>query len=120
MEKKIKKKLVLFNNDEPFEKKLFILVGIMGMVASFSSGTLYVLLPRHVVTGIICYGAGIATIFLIWYVKKAKNPLPAYLITIFGVFIGLFIMLFFSFGANSGYLFVIGLAFSSMLLSGKQ
>jgi len=120
MEKILKKKLVLFNNDDPFEKKLFVLVGIMGMVASFSSGTLYVLLPRHVVTGIICYGAGIATIFLIWYVKKAKNPLPAYLITIFGVFIGLFITLFFSFGANSGYLFVIGLAFSSMLLSGKQ
>lgn len=115
----IKRFLLPFKNEDPFEQKLFTLVGIIGVLASFSSAILYLPMERHRSTGLICLGAGIFTILLLLYVHKTGRYLGAYLISIFGVFIGLFTVLFFSFGANSGYLFIMGLVFTCMLLKGK-
>lgn len=114
-----KELLRLFKKEDPFEQKLFKLVGLIGVLASIVNGIIYLTLPGHLITSFICFVAAILTAALIMYVQKTGKYLFAYLISVFGVFTGLFIVLFFLQGANSGYLFLMGLVFTCMLLHGK-
>lgn len=109
----------LFKKEEPMEQKLFKLVGLIGVIASIINGFIYFALPEHITTALICFGAALCTMALIIYVQVSGKYLFAYLVSVFGVFTGLFIVLFFYQGANSGYLFIMGLVFTCMLLHGK-
>lgn len=116
---KLREWMRLFKKEEPMEQKLFKLVGLIGVVASIVNGFIYMVLPEHITTALICFGAGACTMALIIYVQVSGKYLFAYLVSVFGVFTGLFIVLFFYQGANSGYLFIMGLVFTCMLLHGK-
>lgn len=116
---KIKKLLTLISKEEPIEQKLFKLVALIGVFASFVNGILYLTLPDHIITSVFCFLAGFFSLGLIYYVQKSGKFLLAYLISVFGIFIGLFIVLFFFQGANSGYMLMMGMVFTCMLLHGR-
>lgn len=109
-----------FKSENDIEPKLFTLVGMVGVIASIIYGFIYLSLPKHFSTAVFCFLAAFLSLVLIVYIQQTRKYQFAYYVTIFGVFIGLFTVLFFLQGANSGYLFIMGLLFTCMLLHGKH
>lgn len=112
--------LLTFKKENNLEEKLFTIIGLVGVFASLLNGFIYIALPKHLSTGIICFVAAILSLLLIIFVQQSGKYLLAYYVTVFGVFTGLFTVLFFLQGANSGYLLIMGLLFTCMLLHGKH
>lgn len=109
-----------FKSENDIEPKLFTLVGMVGVIASIIYGFIYLSLPKHFSTAVLCFLAAFLSLVLIVYIQQTRKYQLAYYVTIFGVFIALFTVLFFLQGANSGYLFILGLMFTCMLLHGKH
>lgn len=112
--------VAVFRRENLLEPKLFTVVGLVGVIASIIYGFIYLAIPKHLTTAVFCFFAAVLSLALIIYVQQSGKYLLAYYVTIFGVFIGLFTILFFLQGANSGYLFIMGLLFTCMLLHGKH
>lgn len=109
-----------YTKDKEIDITLFKILGSAGVVVSIVAGIQS--LTMTLSGGLINFSSGVVSILLLWYVDKTGKYVHGYILTVLGVFMGLFSMLFFEMGGLEGsmpYFFAFSLVFSFMMFRGK-
>lgn len=109
-----------YTKDKEIDITLFKILGSAGVVVCIVAGIQS--LTMSVSGGIINFSAGIVSVLLLWFVDRTGKYVYGYILTVLGVFMGLFSMLFFEMGGLEGsmpYFFMFSLVFTYMMFRGK-
>lgn len=109
-----------YTKDKEIDITLFKILGSAGVLVCIVAGIQS--LTMSVSGGIINFSAGIVSVLLLWFVEKTGKYVYGYILTVLGVFMGLFSMLFFEMGGLEGsmpYFFMFSLVFTYMMFKGK-
>ncbi len=109
-----------YTKDKEIDITLFKILGSAGVLVCIVAGIQS--LTMSVSGGIINLSAGIVSVLLLWFVERTGKYVVGYILTVLGVFMGLFSMLFFEMGGLEGsmpYFFMFSLVFTYMMFRGK-
>jgi signal transduction histidine kinase len=109
----------IFSKDLSFRIRVFNVIGLTGIVLSFSSA-LNAALSKNAVLVIASLGAAVISAIMMYIYTFTKFRLPIKIITVTLVFCTIFPLMFFEVGSYGMIIFVLGVLFSSVLFEKKK